>query len=140
MPATGDGNQLVDDPTSGGQITRRMLNVYQQTLAAFPDSTWACYSPRPGQKSEHPLGRACDVAFGNQIGQYPTPTQLDLGWEVTDWLIEHADTLGVEYLIWQGEIWVNGSGWRDYNGGGMHDPGDVTGGHYDHLHITVIEN
>ena len=28
-------------------------------------------------------------------------------------------------------------GWRDYNGGGMHDPGDVTGGHYDHLHVTV---
>ena len=28
-------------------------------------------------------------------------------------------------------------GWRPYNGGGMHDPGNVTGGHYDHLHVTV---
>lgn len=135
----GDGSELVDDPTSDGQITRRMLNVYDQTLAAFPEPTWACYSPRPGQKSEHPLGRACDVAFGNQIGQYPTPTQLDLGWKVTDWLMEHADTLGIEYLIWQGQIWDPSTGWRDYGGGGMHDPSDVTGGHYDHLHITVIE-
>jgi hypothetical protein len=31
-------------------------------------------------------------------------------------------------------------GWRPYNGGGMHDPGDVTGGHYDHLHVTVKGN
>lgn len=31
-------------------------------------------------------------------------------------------------------------GWRPYNGGGMHDPADVTGGHYDHLHITVKDN
>ena len=23
--------------------------------------------------------------------------------------------------------------------GGMHDPNDVTGGHYDHVHITVKE-
>ncbi|MGN6035896.1 M23 family metallopeptidase [Brevibacterium casei] len=139
-PVEGDGGELVEDPTSDGQITRRMLNVYEQTLAAFPDSTWACYSPRPGQASEHPLGRACDVAFGNAIGQYPSPTQLDLGWEVTNWLIDHTDTLGIEYLIWQGQIWSPGSGWRDYGGGGMHDPEDVTGGHWDHLHITVIEN
>ena len=31
-------------------------------------------------------------------------------------------------------------GWRPYNGGGMHDPGNVTGGHFDHLHVTVKAN
>jgi murein DD-endopeptidase MepM/ murein hydrolase activator NlpD len=139
-PVDGDPDELVDDPTTDGQITVRMRSVYEQTLAAFPESTWACYSPRPGSKSEHPIGRACDVAFGNAIGQYPTPAQLEYGWQVTDWLQEHAETLGVEYLIWQGKIWnVNraGEGWRDYSGGGMHNPSDVTGGHFDHLHITV---
>ncbi|MDS2171832.1 M23 family metallopeptidase [Nesterenkonia sp. CL21] len=139
-PVEGDGDELVDDPTSDGQITVRMRSVYEQTLAAFPDSTWACYSPRPGTTSEHPIGRACDVAFGNAIGQYPTPDQLEYGWQVTNWLMEHADTLGVEYLIWQGKIWSLAradEGWRDYGGGGMHDPTDVTGGHFDHLHITV---
>ena len=140
VPVEGDPDELVDDPTSDGQITVRMLSVYEQTLAGFPESTWACYSPRPGQKSEHPLGRACDVAFGNAIGQYPTPGQLEYGWQVTNWLMQHAETLGVEYLIWQGKIRSLAradEGWRDYTGGGMHDPGDVTGGHYDHLHITV---
>jgi len=136
----GDPDRLVDDPTTGGQITARMLHLYQQTLAAFPDTGWGCYSPRPGTKSEHPLGRACDLTFGNQIGQHPTPPQLDAGWAVTNWMKDNAAILGVEYLIWQGQIWSvsrDADGWRPYNGGGMHDPTDVTGGHYDHLHVTV---
>ena len=80
------------------------------------------------------------MAFGNAIGQHPTPGQREYGWQVTNWLKDHAELLGVEYLIWQGKIWSLAradEGWRDYTGGGMHDPTDVTGGHYDHLHITV---
>lgn len=96
-----------------------MLHLYQQTLAAFPpDTGWGCYSPRPpGTKSEHPpLGRACDITFGNRIGQRPTPpAQLDAGWKVTNWMKDNADVLGVEYLIWQGQIW---SVARDAEAGG----------------------
>lgn len=138
----GDPNRMVDDPTSDGQITARMFHVYQEARERFPDTGWGCYSPRSGQMSEHPLGRACDVTFGNAIGQRPTPQQLDDGWEVTNWMKDNAETLGVQYLIWQGKIWNidrDDEGWRDYNGGGMHDPSDVTGGHYDHLHVTMKE-
>lgn len=139
----GDPNRMVDDPTTDGQITARMLHVYQTALEGFPDTGWSCYSPRSGQKSEHPLGRACDVTFGNPIGQRPTPQQLDDGWEVTNWMKDNAETLGIQYLIWQGKIWNidrDAEGWREYNGGGMHDPSDITGGHFDHLHVTVKEN
>ena len=145
-PAPFDGDdpsRMVDDPTSTGQITARMLHLYEQTLAQFPDTGWGCYSPRPGTQSEHPLGRACDLTFGNAIGQYPASEQLDYGWQVTEWMQTHAEALGVEYLIWQGKIWSlsrDAEGWRPYNGGGMHDPGNVTGGHYDHLHTTVKKN
>lgn len=45
------------------------------------------------------------MAFGNAIGRYPTPAHLEYGWQVTHWLQEHAEALGVEYLIWQGKIW-----------------------------------
>lgn len=138
----GDPDNLVDDPTTGGQITARMAYVMAQTKQAFPDTSWSCYSPRTGTKSEHPLGRACDITFGNPIGTRPTPAQLKAGWEVTNWVKDHAKTLGVQYLIWQGTIWNidrDAEGWRPYNGGGMHDPTDITGGHYDHLHITVKE-
>jgi len=136
----GDPDRLIDDPTSSGQITARLLHLYQQTLTAFPDTKWACYSPRPGTKSEHPLGRACDLTFGDQIGHYPNPEQVETGWQVTNWMKDNADLLGVQYLIWQGKIWSvarEAEGWRPYNGGGMHNPNDVTGGHYDHLHVTV---
>lgn len=143
-PFTGDNpDELVDDPTTDGQITRRTLHLYQQTSAAFPDTTWACYSPRPGSVSEHPLGRACDIAFGNAIGPRPTPAQREQGWEVTNWMKTHAEVLGVEYLIWDGKIWSlarDDEGWRDYNGGGMHDPGSITGGHFDHSHVTVADS
>ncbi|MEJ1092929.1 M23 family metallopeptidase [Microbacterium istanbulense] len=136
----GDPDRLVDDPTSNGKITARMLHLYQQTLAAFPDTGWGCYSPRPGTKSEHPLGRACDITFGNKIGQRPNTAHLEAGWRVTNWMKDNADVLGVQYLIWQGQIWSLASdadGWRPYNGGGMHDPASITGGHFDHLHVTV---
>ena len=139
-PLTGDPDQMVDDPTSGGKITAQMAHLMAQTKAVFPDTGWGCYSPRPGTKSEHPLGRACDITFGNAIGRYPTPAQLEAGWRVTNWMKDNAELLGVEYLIWQGKIWSlarDDQGWRPYNGGGMHDPGNVTGGHFDHLHVTV---
>ena len=136
-PLDGDPNRMVDDPTSDGQITARALHLYQQASAAFPESTWACYSPRPGQKSEHPLGRACDIAFGNAIGQQPTAAQLEYGWQVTNWMKEHADVLGVEYVIWQDKIWSlarDDEGWRDYTRGT-----DITTKHIDHLHVTVSD-
>lgn len=139
-PLGGDPNRMVDDPTSDGKITARLAHLMAQAKAAFPDTGWSCYSPRPGTTSEHPLGRACDITFGNAIGQHPTPAQLEAGWTVTNWMETNAQVLGVEYLIWQGRIWSlarDTEGWRPYNGGGMHDPSDVTGGHYDHLHVTV---
>lgn len=139
---TGDNpNHLVDDPTTDGQITERTASVLAQVQKNFPDSHWSCWSARPGTNSEHPLGRACDGTFGNSIGTAATGPALDFGWEVCNWLKANAETLGVEYLIWQGRIWSvarASEGWRPYDGGGMHDPSSVTGGHYDHLHFTVV--
>ncbi|MDL5154439.1 hypothetical protein [Actinomycetospora termitidis] len=57
-------------------------------------------------------------------------------------LRENASELGVRYVIWQGRIWSRGAGdqggWgRPYDGGGVYDPSDATGGHYDHVHVSV---
>lgn len=139
-PPAGVGGQLVDDPTSSGQITARTAYVLALVRHRFPASSWSCWSPRPGTQSEHPLGRACDGTFGNPIGTPATGNALALGQQVTNWLQANAKTLRVEYLIWQGRIWSLAradEGWRPYGGGGMHDPASVTGGHYDHCHFTV---
>jgi len=136
----GNSGNLVDDPTSNGRITQRTAHILAQIKANFPESSWTCWSPRAGQPSEHPLGRACDGTFGNSIGTAATGHALDYGWSVTNWVKDNARTLGVEYVIWQGRIWSvarAAEGWRKYDGGGMHDPNSVTGGHYDHLHWTA---
>ena len=136
-------NHLVDDPTTDGQITERTAAVLTQIQKNFPDSRWSCWSPRAGQQSEHPLGRACDGTFGNSIGTEATGPALAFGWKACNWLKINAETFGVEYLIWQGRIWSvarSSERWRAYNGGGMFDPHNVTGGHYDHLHVTVTNN
>ena len=139
----GDPGERLDDPTgTGGFVTARMAHLIGQTRVAFPQTGWACWSLRPGTRSEHPQGRACDVTFGNQIGTRPTAEQLAVGWQMAEWLQANAEVLGVEYLIWQAQIWSVGraeEGWRPYNGGGIHDPTNVTGGHIDHLHITAIK-
>ncbi len=131
---------MVDDPTSNGRITARTAHVLAQVRDRFPASSWHCWSPRSGTRSEHPLGRACDGTFGNSIGQAAKGQALEFGWNVANWLKANARELGVEYVIWQGKIWSVArvsEGWRPYNGGGMHDPTNVTGGHYDHVHFTV---
>lgn len=129
---------LVDDPTSNGAITRATAHVLAQLRQRFPGSSWACWRPG-GSRSEHPQGRACDGTFGNTIGQPATGGALARGWRVTNWLKHNAQALGIAYLIWQGRIWSRAraeEGWRAYDGGGMHNPQAVTGGHYDHLHWT----
>ena len=138
---TGTLGGRLDDPTgTGGFVTREMAHLIGQTRTKFPDTGWVCWSPRPGTASEHPLGRACDVTYGNPIGVFPTDAQVAQGWRMTTWLQQHADTLHVQYLIWQGHIWSlarDHQGWRPYHGGGMHDATTPTGGHFDHLHITT---
>lgn len=136
-------NQRVPDPTTTGKITARTANVLAQIRRKFPQSSWSCFRQDAGLKSEHRLGRACDGTFGNSIGHRATGRSLTYGWQVTNWVKANARKLGVEYLIWQGKIWSvrrASEGWRRYNGGGMFDPRNVTGGHYDHLHVTVRAN
>jgi hypothetical protein len=141
-PYAGDNpDHLVNDPTTDGQITERTAHTLAQVRAHFPESHWSCWSERASTQSDHPLGRACDGTFGNSIGTAATGPALDLGWRITNWLKDNARTLGIEYLIWQGRIWsvARGSeGWRPYDGGGMHDPYSVTGGHFDHCHWTAV--
>lgn len=62
------------------------------------------------------------------------------GWLLAHWLQASAAPLHIDYVIWDGLIWNPkraDEGWRTYDGGGQHDPNDVTGGHFDHVHVSV---
>lgn len=135
--AIGAGCSLPDPTGTGGCVTPRTAQLVASLRAAHDQLPIACWAPRPGNPtSDHPRGRACDITVG-AIGRFPTPTERAHGWALTDWLIVHADALGITYLIWDGRIWARDTGWRAYTGGGVYDPLHPTGGHYDHIHISV---
>ena len=94
--------------------------------------------------SLHPAPRAS----GADVPDTGAPEPLAV-WK--DWIVPISDLVGMEeaehYInkeeaTWDGKIWSlarDAEGWRPYDGDGMHNPGDVTGGHYDHLHVTVSQ-
>ena len=129
------------DPTgTGGCVTPAAAWLYARMQAAFgplPTSCWDAHAWNPG--SDHPRGRACDVMFG-QPGRFPDAADTARGWAVATWLRDNADYLHVAYVIWQGRMWStsqDAQGWRAYTGGGVYDPSDPTGGHYDHVHVST---
>ncbi len=120
-----------------------MLNLYTQLVAqGWHPGCYRAGDPVPG--SDHPRGQACDAPPGS-YGVLPTPEQKARGDALAASLIATASQTGVHYLIWSGRMW-NGDraseGWRPYNGAGVYDtaptsPAGITGGHYDHVHISV---
>lgn len=143
-----DAGCVADDPTTGGCLTTatsHALNAVGQAFGGYRGGpvirSTACFSQRPAsQKSDHPLGRACDF-FPGTAGEFAQGKDVDAGWQVANWFRTYAEELQVSYVIWQGRIWGLNShdqnGWgRKYTGGGIHDADDATGGHYDHLHVS----
>jgi len=122
----------VDDPTTSGCITPRMLNAYEQARAAGFTRFTAC--TRPASFGEHPKGRACDFsAAQNTFGGVATGAEKDYGERLAGYFVDNADRLGVLYVIWFRQIWLPGTGWRAYDGGN----GDPASDHTNHVHLSV---
>lgn len=152
-PFTGqDGGCTEPDPTSRGCLTRATRHALEQVFAAFgppgsgsPIRSATCWDPHThNPRSDHPKGRACDF-FPTSAGTFPVGADLENGWRLASWLRANAAALRVRYLIWQGRFWDpvtsdDDGGWGvRYNGGGVYDPADATGGHFDHLHLSVAD-
>lgn len=136
------------DPTSRGCLTPATTHALEQTYAAFgppgpsaPIRSAGCWDEHAwNPRSDHPRGRACDF-FPGRAGEFPEGEELENGWRIATWLRTHSAALRVKYIIWQGRIWSPDSpddgGWgRPYRGGGVYDPAEATGGHFDHLHVS----
>ena len=139
-PSTGCA---ITDPTgTGGCVTGATAHLLDQTEATFGSWPWgvSCWDEHawsPG--SDHPLGRACDFTVG-VLGRYPSPEQERVGWSLAQWYRAYADRLRVSYVIWDGRIWSPShasQGWRTYDGGGIYDTSSPTGGHHDHVHVSL---
>ncbi|OJY41595.1 hypothetical protein [Pseudonocardia sp. 73-21] len=150
VPFTGPGGDCTEpDPTTNGCLTPTTLHVLDEIYRTFgipgPNapiraaSCWDRHAWNPS--SDHPRGRACDL-FPGKAGVFAAGTELRNGWTMATWLRANVGPLRIKYLIWQGRFWEPGrpdrGGWGvPYTGGGVYDPTDATGGHYDHIHVSI---
>jgi hypothetical protein len=128
----------VTDPTgTGGLVTPRTaawVALARKTLGTLSMSCWDAHVWNP--TSDHPRGKACDVMVGADARK-SSPARAR-GDQIANFAIQTAGTTGVRYVIWYGKIWSARRGtWIPYNGGGVYNPTDATGGHFDHVHVSM---
>ena len=123
----------INDPTTSGCITPRLLNAYQQARVAGFTHYTACF--REQNSGEHPKGRACDFSANATTFKNAAATGADkaYGDRLAAYFVKNADRLGVMYVIWYRQIWLPGSGWKKYSATG--DPAAV---HTNHVHLSVL--
>lgn len=125
----------VDDPTTGGCVTPRLLHAYNQTKAAGFTRYVSCY--RSGEDGgEHPRGRACDwAADKGGFGGVAAGDSRTYGNNLAAYYIRNADALGVLYVIWFKQIWQTATGnWKTYGG----QCGSPSCDHTNHVHLSIV--
>jgi peptidoglycan DL-endopeptidase CwlO len=123
----------INDPTTSGCITPRLLNAYQQARAAGFKRYASCFSQR--SSGEHPKGRACDhaAATGGFENVNASGGDRTYGNNLAAFFVKNANRLGVMYVIWYRQIWMPGTGWRSYSGSG-----GPSAAHTNHVHLSVL--
>jgi hypothetical protein len=123
----------VNDPTTSGCITPRLLHAYQEAKSADFTHYTSCFSKR--SSGEHPKGRACDFSANKSTFKNAAATGSDkaYGDRLAAFFVKNGDRLGVLYVIWYRQIWLPNTGWRKYSGTG--GPAAV---HTNHVHLSVI--
>jgi hypothetical protein len=123
----------INDPTTSGCITPRLLNAYQQARSDGFKRYTSCFSKR--SSGEHPKGRACDFAASSGGFKNANATGGDrtYGNNLAAYFVKNASRLGVLYVIWFRQIWMPSTGWRSYSGSG-----GPSATHTNHVHLSVI--
>ncbi|MGI5951532.1 MAG: hypothetical protein ACOX61_06770 [Brooklawnia sp.] len=112
--AQGDGSNL--------GLTYQAQTAFQAICAQFPNVS--SYGGWRASADDHGAGQAIDIMISGPAG-----------WDIANWLVANSSTLGVEYVIYEQQIWGNwapGAGFAY-----MEDRGGITQNHYDHVHVTI---
>ncbi|GGM33806.1 hypothetical protein GCM10011608_17860 [Micromonospora sonchi] len=116
------------DPTTSGFITPRTLHMYKEVKRAGFNRFVGCW--RPGDKFEHPKGRACDWSLQNSgFSPWHNNDTRVYGNNLAAFLVRNADRLGIYYVIWNRQIWFPATGWKSYSG---------PSNHTDHVHVSLL--
>jgi hypothetical protein len=134
IPTTDPGNNPYGASTSApGTFTPRARWVKNKIEATFPNASCFTYASTD-PASDHHNGNGIDCAIGT-VGQWPTLSQGERMLNLAGWVKQNAGPMDVQYVISVARIWNidrASEGWRLYTA-----KTGVTGGHYDHVHISV---
>lgn len=131
-PGDGDGSVPADSRGPGfDDVTPTMASIRDDIIGQFgAPFPVGCYRP---SADDHGEGRACDFMMSAN-GSTPSEENRQLGTQIAQYAIDNADRLGIDYIIWEQQIWHTGSRqWR-----GMEDRGDLTQNHFDHVHVSSL--
>jgi hypothetical protein len=85
--------------------------------------------------SDHPRGKGCDL-----FQDYRSSPGVAVGWRLANWMVANQAALGINYVIWQNQIWTSGrpASWVPYQSSiyGCPNPANITGCHMDHIHVS----
>ncbi|HET9871438.1 MAG TPA: SH3 domain-containing protein [Propionibacteriaceae bacterium] len=132
QPSGSTSSDVISETRPGEQgLQPNAIKVRRAALIAFPQIT-TIYGYRQDPIPDHPSGLALDLMIPN----YTTASGKALGAAVAAWGQKNQATLGIEYIIWDQQIWSvrrAAEGWRF-----MADRGGDSANHKDHVHITVM--
>lgn len=124
------GSTCSGGPTPGArELSNYIKNNFSEINRSVPGGGVQMYNCRQvrggGSLSVHSVGRALDVFIPTQGGR----ADNQKGDRIVHWLVQNAEAIGVQMIIWDRTIWYPGSrGDRCY--GGSHP-------HNDHIHVEL---
>jgi len=138
-PAWNGGANCSGNLTPGARELHDFLETYVRNTCSVGGYNCREIVGSPGSMSLHGTGRALDV-YVQTVGADDCgdrgPADNDLGDPIAHWLIENAEYIGVQYIIWDWWSWrADRSGAKDrlYCGG---DSGRCHS-HDNHLHVEL---
>ena len=121
-----------------------LITDVMSTYPAIVTPALYCWDSHPyNPTSDHPRGRACDIPFysceADPARSADPVTGATAGNAAANWMTQNAEYYGINYIIWSGQEWDASTGqWVPYDGaGGIYSVTDCSGGHYDHIHVSV---
>jgi hypothetical protein len=109
--------------------TTHLLRLVEY-LFPYYKSGGAIYGYRQDPIPDHPSGQALDIMMANDGRDAASVREGNL---IAAFLMANASQLGVDYMIWRGNIWYPGRDWRQ-----MSDRGNWTDNHMNHIHVLVF--
>jgi hypothetical protein len=74
------------------------------------------------------------VSNGQYVGYRGKPIGTQLGQQVWEALWNDPYAPNISWIIWNGKMWIRGSGWE----GSPPGPADSDADHYNHIHVTYV--